>query len=214
MGLKAELDAYRARSLERLGAEKAAVMRHATAALGDEFATRRLLKVGDPAPDFALPNAIGEEVRLADRLATGAVVLTFYRGAWCPYCNIELRAYQQALPRLEELGASLVAVTPETPDVAVDAVEKNELAFEVLSDVGSVVAKAYRIAFEFPDELKALYTELGHVLPDKNGTDDWTLPVPATFVIDRTGHIALADVDVDYRNRLDPADAIATLERL
>jgi peroxiredoxin len=189
-------------------------MRRATAALGEEFATRRLLKVGDPAPDFVLPNAVGEEVRLADRLAAGAVVLTFYRGAWCPYCNLELRAYQEVLPRLEELGASLVAITPETPDGALEALEKNDLAFDVLSDVGSVVARAYRIAFELPGELKALYTELGHVLPDKNGTDDWTLPVPATFVVARTGHIALADVDVDYRNRLDPADAVAALERL
>lgn len=166
------------------------------------------------APDFTLPNAIGKEVRLTDRLAIGPVILTFYRGGWCPYCNLELRAYQQVLPQIQKLGASLIAVSPQTPDASLSTAEKNNLEFDVLSDVASKIARAYGIAFEIPDELKALYTKLGHALPETNGTDDWTLPVPATFVIDQNGRIALAYIDVDYRNRLEPVEAIALLKRL
>lgn len=116
------------------------------------------------------------------------------------------------LSQIEALGASLIAVSPQTPDASLSTAQKNNLTFDVLSDVGSQVAYAYGIAFEIPDELKALYTELRLALPDSNGTDDWLLPVPATFVIGNNSRIALAHVDIDYRNRLEPAEAIAVLE--
>ncbi len=208
MNLEAALNAFRAEFLEKFPAEKAAVMQRATDAVMQEFKSKPLLQVGDLAPDFTLSNAIDTSIRLSDRLSQAPVILTFYRGGWCPYCNLALRTYQQVLPQIQAAGASLIAVSPQTPDASFSTAEKNNLSFDVLSDVGSTVADAYGIAFELPDELKELYTELGHALPDHNGTNDWKLPIPATFVIDQQRRILLAHVDVDYRNRLEPTQAI------
>jgi peroxiredoxin len=153
-------------------------------------------------------------VRLGDSLAKGPVELSFYRGGWCPYCNLELRALQKALREITRLGAQLVAVSPQTPDESLSTAEKNQLGFTVLSEVGSMTAKAYGIAFDLAEELRPLYTPFGHALLSKNGDDSWVLPIAATDVIDSDGTVALAFVDVDYRNRLEPAEIIAALQRL
>jgi peroxiredoxin len=174
---------------------------------------RDALKAGEIAPDFTLPDAAGGSVRLSERLRDGPVVLKFYRGGWCPYCNLELRAYQRSLPQLRSLGAQLVAVSPEAPDNSLSTIEKNSLAFPVLSDAGGAVAAAYRLAFHLSDELQEIYRSRGRDLAQWND-GDWTLPVPATFVIDTNRRIALAHVDADYRSRLDPAVAIAALREL
>lgn len=212
MTLKSQLDAFRAEFIEKFPADKAAIMERATAALEQTFAPT--LKVGDLAPDFTLPNATGQQISLTEALRQGPVVLNFYRGGWCPYCNLELRAYQQVLPQIKSLGASLLAISPQAPDASLSTAEKNELEFEGLSDRGSSVAESYGLAFTLPDELQQLYSELNHVLPNVNGTPDWQLPIPATFVIGQDRRIALAYADADYRNRLEPAEAIATLEKL
>jgi peroxiredoxin len=209
MTLKAALDAFRAEFLNKFPADTAATMQHATDQLAQAYASRTVLQVGDLAPDFELPNAVGEQVKLSDRLQHGAVILTFYRGGWCPYCNLELRAYQQILPQIQAAGVSLIAISPQTPDESLSTVEKNQLGFDVLSDVGSKVAQTYNIAFELPEALKQLYTQFGHPLPDVNGTSDWQLPIPATFVIAPNRQILLAQMDVDYRNRLEPSEALA-----
>jgi peroxiredoxin len=213
MNLKTALDAFRAEFINKFPAEKAAIMQRASDTLAKEFIEIRTLNVGDIAADFTLTNAIGKPINLREQLAKGTVILTFYRGGWCPYCNLELRAYQQLLPQIQALGASLIAVSPQTPDASLSTAEKNNLEFDVLSDVGSKVAQAYGIAFSLPDELRKLYTELGHALPDVNGTDDWVLPVPATFIINQQRKVILAHIDVDYRNRLEPEAAIAILRK-
>ncbi|MEL6554870.1 MAG: peroxiredoxin-like family protein [Cyanobacteria bacterium J06621_11] len=212
MTLKSQLDAFRSEFIEKFPADKAAIMERATAALEQTFAPT--LKVGDLAPDFTLPNATGQQISLTEALRQGPVVLNFYRGGWCPYCNLELRAYQQVLPQIKSLGASLLAISPQAPDASLSTAEKNELEFEVLSDQGSSVAESYGLAFTLPDDLQKLYSELNHVLPNVNGTPDWQLPIPATFVIGQDRRIALAYADADYRNRLEPAEAISTLEKL
>jgi peroxiredoxin len=169
---------------------------------------RNALKPGDRAPDFTLPDATGRSVSLSERLKDGPVVLKFYRGGWCPYCNLELRAYQKALPELAAVGAQLVAVSPESPDHSLSTKEKNALAFSVLSDRGGATARAYRLAFQLSPELKALYQSRGRDLAEWNG-GDWTLPVPGTFVVGTDGRIVLAHVDADYRSRLEPSEAVA-----
>ena len=121
---------------------------------------------------------------------------------------------QQALPEITRLGATLVAVSPQTPDESLSTAEKNALAFPVLSDVGSATAKSFGIAYDLAEELRPIYTRFGHGLPDKNGDESWVLPIPATYVIDKDGTIALAFVDVDYRNRLEPAEILAALQAL
>ena len=214
MNLREALNKYRREFIRKFPADKAAIMQAATDELEADLANRVLLSKGDTAPDFTLPDARGRSVHLHDRLNEGPVVLTFYRGGWCPYCNLELRAYQSRLAQLREAGAQLIAVSPQSPDASLSTAEKNSLEFDVLSDVGCVVASRYGIVFTLPSALRSLYLELGLDLPAANDTADWQLPVAATFVIDVDGTIALAYIDSDYRNRLEPNDAIAAVREL
>ena len=137
--------------------------------------------------------------------------VVFYRGGWCPYCNLELRAWQQYLAALKQLGGQLVAVSPQTPDNSLSAAEKNELAFPVLSDSALEAATAFGVAFAMPPELIELYSRVGNDLPVLNGNGRWVLPVPATYVIDRNGRVAFAHVEADYRERAEPRDVLAAV---
>jgi peroxiredoxin len=171
--------------------------------------------VGERAPDFTLPNALGEPVGLAQRLAQGPVVLSFYRGEWCPFCNLELRALQAALPRFQAYGASLIAISPQTPDHSLSATEKNELTFDVLSDVHQEVIAAYRVQFTVPADLKDLHLEVFHNdLSTHTADGSWDLPIPATFVVDRSGIVRARYVSADYTTRMDPDDIEAALAAL
>ena len=214
MSLQAELRAFHADFLGQVPAEIAAAMTQADLDLSASGILDRALKAGDRAPHFTLPHSIAGVMSLAGAIKDGPVVLSFYRGGWCPYCNLELRALQKALPDFTALGASLIAVSPQTPDQSLSTAEKNDLAFAALSDTGSSTAKAYGIAFDLAEELRPIYTTFGQALPDRNGDDSWVLPLPATYVIDRDGIIAFAYVDVDYRKRLEPATITATLAAL
>jgi len=211
MLLQTALDNFRTEFLNKVPQDIATIMQQSTLQLTQDYANETFLEVGDRTPDFELPNAIGDIVKLSDRLQQGAVILTFYRGGWCPYCNLELRAYEQILPQIKALGASLIAISPQTPDASLSTAEKNQLSFDVLSDRGSKVAQAYKIAFQLPDQLKRIYSQFGHALPDINGTEDWQLPIPATFAIAPNGKILLSDVDIDYRNRLEPQKVLDIL---
>ena len=175
---------------------------------------RDALGAGDRAPGFGLPSATGKRVTLDALLAEGPVVLTFYRGAWCPYCNLALRALQQHHDAIRARGARLVAVTPQIPDESLSLADKHELSFEVLSDIGSDVAKQYGIAFDLSAELAALYDQIGFDLQRVNGGHARTLPLPATYVIEADGVIRWAFVDTDYTRRAEPADILAALDAL
>lgn len=141
-------------------------------------------------------------------------MLTFYRGSWCPYCNLALRSLQQHHGEFTDRGAHLVAVSPQVPDASLSLAEKHALDFTVLSDVGSETAKAYGLAFELPDDLAAAYDTLGIPLDRVNGGHPRTLPVPATYVIDQGGVIRWAFVDADYTKRAEPADILTALDAL
>ncbi len=208
MSLKQELDQLRQQFTASFPADKAAIMQAATGELEAELDGRQLPRQGETAPDFELPDARGRLVRLSERLGAGPVILSFYRGGWCPYCNLELRAYQRRLPSLHAAGGDLIAVSPQSPDGSVSTAEKHGLEYDVLSDRGSAVAARYGVAFTLPEPLRELYMELGHSLPEHNGTSDWQLPVPATFVIAPDSRIVLSHVMADYRERLEPDTAI------
>lgn len=212
-GLEEELAAFKTKFAATNDSSVVVAYEKGIAELRAAGLERDALKPGDPAPDFTLPDATGKPVGLAARLREGPVVLKFYRGGWCPYCNLELRAWQRALPELRALGAQLIAVSPETPDNSLSTQEKNALTFTVLTDAGSRVAREYRLAFRLSPELQALYESRGRDLAQWNG-GDWTLPVPGTFVIGKDRRVALAFVDADYRARLEPATAIDAVRRL
>ena len=175
---------------------------------------RKALRTGDAAPLFELPDAHGTTVRLEDLLLGGPVILSFYRGSWCPYCNLELQALQRELDNVTDTGAQLVAVSPNKPDVSADLVEKLGLSFAVLSDIGSQVADAFGIAFEVLPELRELYEAAGRNLGEMNGSEEWVLPVPATYVIDQTGTIRYDFVELDYRKRAEPSEVVAAAASL
>ena len=184
-------------------------------AIDAEVAANRALGVGDRAPDFALPDATGETVRLSDLLLDGPVVVTFYRGAWCPYCNTQLRDYQQALDSFEATGARLVAISPQVPDSSMSMAERNALAYSVLSDTGGQVSQQYGLVFRVDAETRARYEAVGIDLARYNGGDTdaaWALPVPATYVIDPSGIIRAAFVEADYTQRASPRQVLEALQ--
>jgi peroxiredoxin len=171
-------------------------------------------KVGDKVVRFELPGADGRKIRLADLLKQGPVVLAWYRGGWCPYCNISLHALVEAEPAIRALGATLVAITPETPDSAAATSQTIGLTFPVLTDQGNRVAHQYRIAYKNPAAASAMMKAFKIDLAKTNGDTSDELPLPATFVVDRSGTIRWAFVDADYRKRADPADILAALKGL
>ena len=172
------------------------------------------LAVGEIVPDFTLPNVTGDPVTLSDMLNKGPVVLNFYRGGWCPFCNLELQALQARLPEIKALGATLVGISPETPDNSLTAIEKHQLEFEVLSDVGNKTARKFGLLFTVYEEMRPLYLKWGLDVPASNGDDSWELPVPATYVVDRNAVVHAAHVDKDYTKRMEPDKVIAALQEL
>lgn len=214
MTLDAELRTFLESRYLQIPAAQREVMDRAARELAASGQADRALSTGDRAPRFSLPSAGGRTVALDELLAAGPVVLTFYRGAWCPYCNIALRALQQHHDAITARGAHLVAVSPQIPDESLTLAEKQELAFDVLSDLGSETAKQYGLAFDLPDELAAVYDEFGFDLQHVNGGHARTLPLPACYVIDRDGIIRWAFADTDYTKRAEPADILAALDSL
>jgi len=212
--LASQLASYKAGFIGRAPAPRVAMMEAATAHLKSTGIESTALKVGDRAPSLSLPDAKGEQVHVDRMLEQGPVVAIFYRGGWCPYCNLELRAWQAHLAELHSLGATLVAISPQTPDNSLSTAEKNALAFPVLSDSDLAAAHGFGIAFTLPPELVELYGSVGNNLPELNGNGQWVLPVPATFVIDRSGVIQFAHVEADYRERAEPDDVLAVIRAL
>ena len=163
------------------------------------------INVGDIAPNFTLSNASGKDVTLKDKLERGPVILTWYRGGWCPYCNMTLKALQDELPNFKMNGASLIALTPELPDNSLSTAEKNNLEFEVLSDVGNKVAQEYGIVFKLTEPVAESYNKSFNLV-EFNGDDTNELPLAASYVIDTNGNVLYAFLDADYRNRAEPSE--------
>jgi peroxiredoxin len=214
MSLKAELDALRAEFVRSAPPGRAELYDAKVEELQRAFPIEKALKTGDHAPDFTLPNPSGRPVSLAELLRDGPAVVTFYRGGWCPYCNLQLRAYQAVLGEITALGAKLVAISPQLPDGSMSTAEMNRLSLDVLSDSGNRVARSFGLVYSLPQELRAALTSNNKALPGINGDDSWELPLPATYVIAPGGKIALAEIALDYRERLEPDAIVAALRAL
>lgn len=171
------------------------------------------LNLGAKAKDFTLSNANGDSVNLYALLENGPVILTWYRGGWCPYCNLTLRYLQQSIPEFKKYNAQLVALSPETPDKSLNTKEKNELDFEVLSDIDNKVGLDYGVVYTLPAEIAKRY-ENGFGLSTYNGNNKNQLPLAATYVIEQDGSIGFAYLNADYRERAEPKDIIEVLKAL
>jgi peroxiredoxin len=214
MTLEQELAAFRAEFARTAPASRAALYEAKIEELRSEFASNSAIGVNDIAPDIALPNPAGKSIVLKDLLQSGPVVLTFYRGDWCPYCNIQLRAYQGALPQITGLGGRLVAISPQLPDNSLDTASKNALTFDVLSDVGNKVSRSYGLVYSLPEEIRSALRSNTKALPPITGDESWELPVPATYVVARDQRVALAYIEVDYRKRPEPEALLTCLKSL
>lgn len=170
------------------------------------------LKVGDAVPDFALPNAEGEVVRVSDLLARGPIVLSFYRGAWCPFCSAELEALHQAEGAIRAAGARLVTVTPEARGLPLKVKRERGFNFEILCDLDNGVALAFGLVFRISPDLIRVFAADGTEFPLFYDNDSWFLPIPATYILGADGKIAHAYVNPDFRYRLDPNDIVAMLK--
>ncbi len=171
-------------------------------------------QTGDRMPGFTLRDAFGRNVSSKSLLKSGHLVVTFYRGAWCPFCNLYLRALQKRNAEFKELGANLVAISVEPPDRSIKVSGGNKLDFRVLSDPKLTVARRFGIVYEMPKVANDAVLELGFDIAKYNGMDKAELPLSATYVVDRKGRIVFAFLDPDYKRRAEPDDIIAALKKL
>jgi len=213
MSLQTQLDARRADFNQKAPQTTKDAYQRGIESVVDSGMLAQAKNQGDLAIDFTLSNAQGQPVSLKEYLEQGPVVLTWYRGGWCPYCNITLRELQQSLPAFKAEGANLLALTPELPDKSISTQEKNELKFEVLTDQGNEIARKYGLVFKLTPEVSELYRK-NLSLEEYNGNGSDELPLAATYVIDRQGLIQFAFLDAEYRHRAEPNQIIQTLQSL
>jgi peroxiredoxin len=218
MSLQDKLDAFKAdfragKPPYNAPAEIHPIMERATAELIASGQAARAVKAGDRAPRFRLTDQDGNKVSSAELLARGSLIVSFYRGVWCPYCNIELRALNEVLPEIQALGANVVAISPQVASNSRKSVRDNHLSFPVLSDSRNETAAAFGLRFNLPDYLIELYKKLKNDLPAFNGDPSWTLPIPARYVIGQDGVVLYSEVNPDYTHRPDPSEMLPVLEK-
>jgi len=199
--------------MEKMAPADLAIMKNSAESLAKRLPDPGI-KIGEKAPDFNLPDAFGNKVKLSDLLKKGPVVLVFYRGAWCPFCNLHLHVLNKHLPEFERLGAQLVTITPQKPELSATQVKKSGYPFKVLSDLDNSAMKAYRLFYKMDDDLVKLYVKLGLDVAKFNGPGRYVLPVPGSFVIDKTGIVRARHATTDYTQRMEPAAIIKALEGL
>ena len=219
MSLQDRLDAFKAdfengKLPFKPTAQQLEAMHRATAELITSGQAGRALKAGDKAPDFVLNDPDGKPVSSRDLLAKGPLVVSFYRGVWCPYCNLELQALQAALPAIEERGANVIAISPQTAPNSRRSQRDNKLGFHVTQDRKAQVANAFGIRFALPDYLVEVYKGFKNDLPLINDDPSWVLPMPARYVIGTDGVIAYAEINPDYTQRPDPSELLPVLDRV
>ncbi|WP_036261796.1 peroxiredoxin-like family protein [Methylocapsa aurea] len=215
MPLQDKLDALKAKfETEMAPPEVVTVMHRVIDELIASGQAERALKAGDRAPAFTLPDPDGKHVSTQDLLAKGPLVMTFYRGAWCPFCNLDLQALEEARPEIEARDASLVAVSQQTAANSRKSQRSNKLNFPIVGGNGGELAARLGIRWRLPEDLQAIHKQLGADLVAFNGEDSWTLPMPARYVIGQDGVIAYAEINPDYTRRPDPSDVFPILDRL
>ena len=214
MSLKTQIDAFEVQKKANVPADILNLMDVTTEKLIAEQLSKHALKVGDKFPAFELPDSKGKQISSTELLAKGPLVLSFYRGGWCPYCNLELRALNNMQQAFADQNAQLVAVSPQLPDESLSTQQQNELAYTVLSDVSNSLAKKCGLVFTLDERLIPVYDQLGLDIPKANGDESYELPLPATYVIDSQGVIQFAFAQEDYTLRAEPLDVLNAVKAL
>ena len=214
MRLNELLDAYRCCTDIDLPAPERSVLLLELDELRRAEWLRTALRAGDLAPDFVLPDFPDTGLHLSDLLREGPIVLKFYRGRWCPFCTLELRAYQRLLPKIRALGAELIALSPQNEQETAFNRDRDKLRFPMLTDADNAIARRFGITYEVRDDLRALYEAAGVDLARTNAAPSWTVPLPAVYLIAPDRRIAYAYVDPDYLHRAEPETVLAELRRL
>ena len=212
MSLKAQIDAYNVQKEANLPADVLALMNTTNEELIAQHVRDNALQVGQKVANFSLANHCGDTVALTDLLVKGPVIISFYRGGWCPYCNLELKALNDYLPKFKAHNAQLVAVSPQLPDESLSTAQKNELEFDVLSDVSNIVANQFGLLFTLDERIQSLYTGFGIDFESYYGDKSFKLPLPATYVINQDGIITYAFISEDYTLRAEPEAVLNALQ--
>ncbi|KHM46573.1 MULTISPECIES: peroxiredoxin-like family protein [Pseudoalteromonas] len=212
MSLKAQIDAYNVQKDAKLPADVLALMNTTNEELIAQHIKDNALQIGQKVENFSLANHNGENIELADLLKKGPVIISFYRGGWCPYCNLELKALNDYLPQFKTQSAQLVAISPQLPDETLSTAQKNDLEFDVLCDVSNKVAEQFGLLFTLDERIQALYTQFGIDFEHYYGDKSFKLPLPATYVINQEGVITYAFLSEDYTLRAEPIDVMTALE--
>ncbi|KAL7908081.1 thioredoxin-like protein [Trichoderma velutinum] len=178
------------------------------------FDKNAAIQAGATLPSFKLPNALGQEVTSESLLAKGPILITFYRGDWCPFCNLALRSLQLHLDDFKAKGVTIVAISPELPNTSLSTTEKNELKFEVLSDVGNKLARQLGIVWDQPKSLQGVFDAFSVDLKARNGDDSMAVPVPTTLLVDAKGVVRNVHTDPDYMQRLETTTALEWADAL
>jgi peroxiredoxin len=214
MTLKHEIENFQKEMIPQIPGNVLQALQRTSAELLAKNIEEKAVKKGNTIPSFTLPDATGKTIISDDLLKDGPVVISFYRGGWCPYCNLELKALQGVLPEIKKLNAGLIAISPELPDGSLTTQENNALGFPVLSDQGNEVAKQFGLVFELDAELVPMFKEnFNWDLIAINGTEKVELPMPATYVVDREGIVQFAFVNSDYTQRAEPEEILEVLKR-
>ncbi|MDX8411739.1 MAG: peroxiredoxin-like family protein [Mariprofundaceae bacterium] len=214
MSLKEEIQSLQDQMLPQIPEPALQAMAAATEKLMQSGIAERAIKAGEPAPGFRLEDTSGEVISLSGLLDKGPVVLNFFRGAWCPYCNLELKALDRIMPQVRSLGANLVSVSPNLRQRLADFASDNPFSFAMLSDEDNRVAQDYGLVFQLADELRPIYEQFGIDLATYDGNERFELPLPATYIIASDDVIAHAFMAADYTRRMEPDDILAVLQGL
>lgn len=182
--------------------------------LFSNFLYEKILKKGSKIPDVFFRDSVLEAHYLSDILKDQHVVLSFFRGTWCPYCNLELKALSNINNEIKEKGARLIAVSPELYKFSKKSLQENNIDYDVMTDLGNKAAKEFGLAFKLPQEYRDIYAKLNIHLNTLNGEDNWILPVPATFIISKDGTVISTYINADYTKRMEPEDILGALDIL
>jgi peroxiredoxin len=212
MNLQNELNAVRDAVSQKAPSHVVTTIQATTQRLKDSGLAMKALQPGQSIMDFELPDATGKIVNSADLRQSGPLLILFYRGVWCPFCNLTVQAYQERLPAFLQRGVTLMAISPQTPDKSLTLQQKHDLKFPVLSDSGNKIARQFGIVFQLDSALKKVQERFGVDIAAYNGDDRFELPIPATFLVSKNGKVVRSYVEADYMKRLVPETAIEWID--